>query len=91
MAKRIYPFLPAFCFSDSFNSLAKIKKVAVPNLFIHSRNDEIVPFSLAKKLYETAEKPKQMAKLIGGHNTAYMESQEKYSFRIKSFIDSLFD
>lgn len=89
MAKRIYPFLPAFLFSDNFNNLAKIRKIKAPKLFIHSKNDEIVPFDLARRLYQATSPPKQFAELIGGHNSVFSDSQEKYTSAIASFIEKL--
>lgn len=89
MAKRIYPFLPAFLFSDNFDNLSKIKKIKAPKLFIHSKNDEIVPLSLAKRLYSAAPQPKCFTELIGGHNTAFLDSQQRYVSSIVSFIERL--
>lgn len=89
MAKRIYPFLPSFLFSNSFDNLAKIKKIDPPKLFIHSKDDEVVPFSLAKKLYDVASQPKQFAELIGGHNSAFLDSSEKYISSIRLFLERL--
>lgn len=89
MAKKIYPFLPSFLFSNKFDSLTKIKKVEAPKLFIHSRNDEIVSFSLAKKLYDTAPEPKHFVEITGGHNTAFLDSKERYISSIASFIGQL--
>lgn len=89
MARRIYPFLPSFLFGIRFDSLSKIKKIDAPKLIIHSKNDEIVPFDLAKKLYGAAKEPKQFVELIGGHNTAFLDSEEKYVASIKSFIQGL--
>ena len=89
MAKRIYPFLPAFLFSDSFNSLERIPKVTAPILFIHSRNDEVVPFALAKRLYAAANRPKYFSEILGGHNTAFLDSSDLYRGSIKSFISQL--
>lgn len=89
MAKKIYPFLPAFLFSDNFNNLAKIKRIGAPKLFIHSKNDEIVPYELARCLYQAARSPKEFAELIGGHNTAFLDSEEKYISAIASFISDL--
>lgn len=89
MAARIYPLLPTFLFANSFDSLTKIKKVKVPKLFIHSRNDEIVPLELAKKLYNLSPEPKEFSELIGGHNTAFLDSREKYISSIGSFIEKL--
>lgn len=87
MARRVYPFLPAFLFSDNFNSLAKIKQLKAAKLFIHSRNDEIVPFDLGQSLYNVAPEPKQFVELIGGHNTVHIDSQEKYTSSIRAFIE----
>ena len=89
LAKRIYPFLPASLFSDSFDSLAKIKKIDAAILFIHSKDDEIVPFSFAKQLYNAASGPKHFAELRGGHNNAFLDSKEKYVSSIASFIEQL--
>lgn len=89
MAKIIYPFLPAFVFSKKFDSLTKIQKVEAPKLFIHSQNDEMVPFDLAKKLYNVAKEPKRMVMLKGGHNTAFLDSKETYTFALTSFIKEL--
>lgn len=89
MAKKIYPFLPAFLFSNKFNSLKKIKKVQAPKLFIHSINDEIVPFALVNKLYKAASGPKELIELIGAHNTAFLDSKEKYVSSISLFIEKL--
>ena len=90
MAKTIYPFLPAWFFSDSFDCLSRIREVSAPKLFIHSKNDEIVPYRLARKLYEAAAEPKQFAELTGGHNTAYRDAEEKYTSSVVSFVDGLF-
>lgn len=90
MAREIYPFLPGFLIHSKFNSIAKIKNVAIPKLFIHSSNDEIVPIHLGQKLYNVALEPKSFAVLGGGHNTCFMDSQEKYRDSISSFIGKIF-
>ncbi len=89
MGKKIYPFIPKFIFSNSFNSLAKIKKVHVAKLFLHSTEDEIVPFALAKKLFLSAPEPKYLVELRGSHNTAFIDCKEQYQSAIAGFIDKL--
>lgn len=89
MARRIYPFLPSFLFSNRFDSLAKIKAVNAPKLFIHSQNDEIVPIDLARKLYNTALEPKHFVEILGSHNTAFLDSQEAFLSAVASFIKDL--
>ncbi|MCQ9208560.1 MAG: alpha/beta hydrolase [Omnitrophica bacterium] len=88
MAKKIYPYLPEFFFTNNFDSISKIKKVKAPKLIIHSKNDEIVPFRLARKLYEAAGAPKEFTELIGAHNTVFLDSREKYLTSIASFISA---
>lgn len=86
LAKKLYPFLSLFLISNKFNSLEKIKDVTVPKLFVHSRNDEVVPFSLGEKLYHQALPYKQIVELEGSHNTIHVDSQDKYVSAIKEFI-----
>lgn len=89
MARILYPFLSTFLFSDRFNSLEKIKKIEAPKLFIHSPDDEIVPFKLAKKLYNAASGAKEFIEINGDHNNAFLDSQEKYLSSISAFIEKL--
>src|SRR3989338_1230824 len=89
MAVKIYPFLPRFIFSNSFDSLTKIKEINAPKLFIHSRDDEIVPFNLAKKLYNHARGPKEFLEIEGDHNSAFLSSRRLYVSSISAFIEKL--
>ena len=89
MARTLYPFIPSFLFSSSFDSLNKIKNIDEPKLLIHSTNDEIVPFSLGRKLFLQAKKPKEFLEIKGSHNTNFIDSQEKYISGIESFIESI--
>lgn len=89
MAKKYYPFLPSFVFKNQYDSLSKIGKIKVPKLFIHSRYDEIVPFDLAEKLYNTASEPKYFTEIAGGHNTAFLDSSEKFVDSINMFVKKI--
>ena len=89
MAKIMYPFLPSFLFSSKYNSLAKIKEIKEPKLFIHSKSDEIIPFELAKKLFDAAVLPKQFLEIRGSHNDGFIDSEEEYSGGIIEFIKNL--
>lgn len=89
MAKIIFPFIPNFFFSNSFNSAGKIKKIQIPKLFLHSQNDEIIPIRLSQKLFSFAVQPKYFFELKGGHNTCFLDSKEEYLSALKFFIDRL--
>jgi hypothetical protein len=89
MGKIMYPYIPSFFVSDKFNSLARIEKINLPKLFIHSRNDNLVPFELGEKLYKKAKEPKQLAAITGDHNHAFLESEKDYTGYIREFVKGL--
>jgi len=89
MAWNVFPGMPAFILGSKFDSLKKIKKVNTVKLFIHSVDDELVPFELGYKLYNAAGEPKRLARLRGGHNNAYFVSKDKYALAISSFLGTL--
>ncbi|MFC1621754.1 alpha/beta hydrolase [Candidatus Omnitrophota bacterium] len=89
MARALYPVFPAFLMSEKFDSLNKIKDIKVPKLIIHSKNDDIVPFSLSLKLFNAAPEPKHHTILMGSHNSAYVDSKDVYLSGIREFLRDL--
>ena len=72
MAHIHYPFVPSFFLSLKFDSMNKVKALSVPKLFIHSPQDEVVPYGIGQKLFEAAAEPKEFLKIHGGHNDGSM-------------------
>ncbi len=68
MARIYYPFVPPFVLSLKFDSIRKVKDLNIPKLFIHSPEDEVVPYAMGQKLFEAAAGPKEFLKIHGGHN-----------------------
>ena len=68
MARIFYPFVPLIFLSLKFNSIDKVGRLSVPKLFIHSPEDQVVPFWVGQKLFEAAAEPKEFLKIHGGHN-----------------------
>lgn len=89
MAKRIYPWVPSFLIRIKFDSYAKILKIGIPKLFIHSREDEIVPFQLGQRLYQRAPDPKEFLEVKGTHNDASILDREKFTEGIRKFLKKL--
>jgi fermentation-respiration switch protein FrsA (DUF1100 family) len=87
MARRLLPFFPTFLLKSRFDSLEKIKGIGVPKLILHSRDDEIVPLELGNILYREAAGPKEFVELQGGHNDAFLISQEVFIAAIDSFVN----
>jgi len=86
MAKRLLPFIPTFVYASKYDSLEKIKNIKFPKLIFHSIDDEIVPFDLGKRLYDVAAEPKEFVELRGGHNEAFLISQNVFISKIDSFF-----
>lgn len=89
MAKIIYPFLPHWIISTKLDSLSKVKTIKIPKLFIHSINDEIVPYKLGKKLFAAASEPKEFLEIRGGHNSNFFECGGILKESITDFIKRL--
>ena len=76
------PFLPLH-----YNNISKIADVSVPKLILHGEDDNIVPFSMGKALFEKALEPKLFLPIRGaGHNDTYVVGGENYLDAIVNFI-----
>ncbi len=87
MARSMFFLFPGFLLSSRFDSISKIRDVTCPKLIIHSANDEIVPFYMGQKLFGAATPYKEFLEIRGSHNEAFLDSKEKFSRGIKSFLE----
>lgn len=58
----VIPFQPR-----RFDALDAIDQVRAPLLILHSEEDQVIPFSHGRKLYETAASAKEFQRLKGAH------------------------
>ncbi len=86
MAHRMYPYLPKFLMSLKFDSLSKIHQVSVPKIFLHSHQDEVVPFSMGHKLYQKALDPKEFIVTLGSHNEGALMSDPIVKEQLVRFL-----
>ncbi|MEW6742271.1 MAG: alpha/beta hydrolase [Planctomycetota bacterium] len=92
LAAAIYPWLPARLLCRlRYDSASKVERLGVPILVIHSRDDEIVPFELGRRLYQAAAEPKRFLETRGGHNDGGFLRREEDRKAVRSFIDELLD
>jgi len=90
MAAVAMPFVPRFFIRTKLDSLHKVRDIRCPKLFIHSPADEIIPYAMGRRLFETAPEPKAFHEVAGsGHNETWLVGGEAYFQRLKEFIDSL--
>ncbi len=87
LAQALYPMFPASQLARyRYDTRAALGVVNCPLLILHSREDEIIPFSHAQALLEAAHPPKHLAELRGGHNEALLVSREVYAREVERFL-----
>jgi fermentation-respiration switch protein FrsA (DUF1100 family) len=92
MGTKVYPWLPIRLVARiRYNSLRRVENVDAPKLFIHSIDDEVVPFGMGKRLFARAHQPKQFLKIRGGHQDGFLVSARLYTDTIGQFLESAKD
>ena len=85
-AKIYYPYLPVkLLLKDRYDSLSKIKMINTPILIMHGKKDDVIPFSMGKKLFETANNPKHS--YFTSEDDHMMEFNSNLLEKIKDFIE----
>lgn len=70
-----------------FNSIAKVRSLQVPVLFIHGTADSIVDYKMSRQLYYAAPEPKTLFYIPGGeHLRLYQPGKYSYLLAIKDFV-----
>ena len=87
-AKTFYPYIPVnLLLKDKFENYKKIKNINSPILVMHGEADQIVPFSMGKKIYEIANEPKYS--YFTKYDNHMMQYDEKLILTLKSFFKGL--
>ncbi len=87
MAAHHYPVIPRALIRTRMDSLSKITAIRAPQLHIHSKADEIVPYELGLRLYEAAPRPKRLLEIEGaGHNETAELGGARYFEAIRAFV-----
>ena len=88
LAKKYYPWLPVRLISKyEYASVDKLGSISYPKLFIHSQDDDIVPFEHGKALYEKASQPKEFLAIKGRHNDGIFISGRLYVEGVTKFFE----
>ncbi len=89
MASTIKLFRPfSFIIPEHYDNLEKIPSIRVPKLIIHGKMDELVPFSMGRKLFNAAQEEKFFLPLDdAGHNNTFVVGGQKYFNAIKAFAE----
>ena len=87
-AKIFYPYIPvSLLLKDKFENYKKVENIKLPILIMHGEVDQIVPFSMGKKIYEISNEPKYS--YFTKYDNHMMEYDKKLVSALKSFLNSL--
>ena len=87
MAAELYPLLPArWLASFRYNTKVALNAVTHPVFIAHSPDDEIIPFTHGRRLFDSARQPKQFMQLAGGHNGGFLSVRNEYIKAWSTFI-----
>jgi len=90
IAARVAPLFPVgLLLRSGFHTEALLPAVRCPVLVIHSPDDEMIPFSHGKRLFEAASEPKAFLETSGDHNSGFLLSGAVYTEGLASFISAL--
>lgn len=85
LAKKYYPFLPVrLLLKDKYQSNLKIKNLISPVLVMHGELDNVVPFSMGKKIYENI--PSKKYSYFSKFDTHMMQFNETLVAELRSFL-----
>jgi hypothetical protein len=87
IAGTLYPYLPVkLLLRFQYNTAAYLRGVNCPVLIVHSRDDEIMPFSQGRHLFDIAKEPKHFLEITGTHNEGFIASGKHYEAGLNGFI-----
>jgi pimeloyl-ACP methyl ester carboxylesterase len=84
-----YPLFPVrWIIRNPFNAIEKVAGIRAPLLFLHSPEDDVVPFAQGRKLYDAATAPKTFVEIRGGHIESSEVDRDVFYGAIRSFISA---
>jgi len=90
MARRLYPFLPVRLITRlQYPVVDYASRLNCPVLVVHSRHDEIIPFTMGQAIYAAVKQHKKFLELRGDHNNGFLISQGEYVAGLKDFTQAI--
>ncbi len=90
MASHYYPWLPARWLARiRYDSLSRMPDLRCPTVFLHSPEDDIVPFEMGEALFEAAPQPKRFVRTEGDHNTGGITVSPEAQVELEAFLDEI--
>jgi fermentation-respiration switch protein FrsA (DUF1100 family) len=86
-AKTAFPILSWLVITRyDFNTAEHIQRVNYPVLVLHSADDELIPFHLGEKIFQSAHEPKHFVRMQGDHDNGFLQDLPEYEQEIDSWL-----
>jgi fermentation-respiration switch protein FrsA (DUF1100 family) len=92
IGSELFPWLPVRSISTiKYDTRAKLPRIRIPVLIMHSRADTLVRFQHAEKNFAAANDPKLFEEIPGDHNDTLLtrEGQDQFSAGLERFMQRL--
>lgn len=87
LARKFYWYLPVGLLARfRYPTAEYVARVRAPILVIHSRDDEIAPFSHGEQLFRGAHPPKEFLEIFGDHNAGFVLSESLVADGLRRFL-----
>jgi uncharacterized protein len=89
-AQEMFPYAPVrWVAASRYPSIERVGRLTLPKLFLHARDDEVIPYGHGRRLFEAAAEPKEFVALRGGHGDAFEVDSAAYFGAIGRFVSGL--
>ena len=83
-----YPFMPTgLIVRHSYETINRLADIHCPIVFIHSKQDEVIPFEQSQRNYAAANEPKRFIEIHGGHGSGFLLSKPTYVAGLQKVFD----
>jgi fermentation-respiration switch protein FrsA (DUF1100 family) len=83
----LFPWLPVRTLATiHYDNRAKLPRVRVPVLVMHSPEDSLIPFAHAQQLFAAANPPKLFRPLVGDHNDTRLAGAQGVTEILREFL-----
>jgi hypothetical protein len=87
LGEEVYPWFPVRrLLRHRFPNRERLAGMDFPKLFMHSPDDDIIPYHHGRDLYQAAPEPKQWVDLVGGHNAGVAAQGPGYIETVSDFV-----
>ena len=90
MSRRILSWFPTSLLNCRFDNITRLPRVTIPTIFLHSPQDDIIPYEMAlRNLGASGAAKKRLFDLKGSHNEGFLDTGPAYPKAIRDFLASL--